>query len=74
MARFDSVPPNRGVANAFAQLADIDDTFYVVAGLVEFGSKRRRDVLVTQKRHLYPYDSGRSSGPVVIRASSCAAV
>ena len=56
-----------------AQLAHVDDTLYVVTCFVEFVGQRSRDVFVKQKRHLHDYDSGRSSGTVMVLGSSSAA-
>ena len=42
---------------------------YVVACFVEFVSERSCDVLIEKKRYLHAYDSGRSSGPVMIFGS-----
>ena len=72
MALSDSVLVNYGVVDAFPQFAHVD-TLYVVACFVEFVGQRSSDVFVKQKRHLRDYDSGRSSGPVMVLGSSSAA-
>ena len=69
----DGVQANRGVVDTFAQLAHVNDTLYVVTCFVKFVGQRSRDVFVKQKRHLHDYDSGRSSGAVMVLGSSSAA-